>query len=218
MAKNYTVVYGAKCVGKSTIIGSAVKGRRGVLLIRVPCNTSKEDITRMIARTTGTTTLNPENGDFFAAMRIGLGDDGTIPTIIFEIDRGTSVERMGGLQTVRSLAEEFSVVCTVILVLSEASAAPEFDVDRAEFIYVEEFTELEARQYFTALGMKLSDADIKYYIANVGANPLAIFRLDVKMTEEGMSVQEFVAWILMGYSGSCSFSPQGDIEGTQRAS
>ena len=97
------------------------------------------------------------------------------------------------------------------MVLSEASAAPEFDVDRAEFIYVEEFTELEARQYFTALGMKLSDADIKYYIENVGANPLAIFRLDVKMTEEGMSVQEFVAWILMGVTADLVAFPHKAI-------
>lgn len=68
------------------------------------------------------------------------------------------------------------------------------DPRREEYIYVEEFTELEARQYLTALGLELSEADIKFFIDNVGGNRAAIYQLYVRMTEVGMSVQEFVAY------------------------
>ena len=118
LTKELTIVYGAKGVGKSTIIDSVFQGRKGVLKIPVTSNTSKEEITRMIAQSTGTTTLNPANGDFVDAMRIGLGDDGIIPTIIFEIECGQGAEQWGGFQSAGSVAKEFSVACTVILVLS----------------------------------------------------------------------------------------------------
>ena len=193
VTKSYTIVYGAKGVGKSTMIDSVVQGRRGVLKIPVTSNTSKEEITIIIAQRTGTTTLNPENSDFVDAMRIGHGDDGIVPTIIFEIERGSGAEQKDGLQSIRSLAKEFAVACNVILVLSEANAALEFgrDLHREDFIYVDELTELEARELLTALEVKLSEADIKYLIDNVGTNPAAFQSLQVALVK-GMSLQDFV--------------------------
>ena len=176
LTEEYTIVYGAKGVGKSTIVDSVIQGRKGILKIPVTSNTSKEDITRVTAQKTATTTLNPNNGDFVEAMRIGLGDDGIIPTIIFEIERGQGAEQWGYLQSVRSIAEEFSVACTIILVLPKANDVLEFGIDRnrESYIYVEEFTELEALQYLTALGMKSCEVDIKDLINNVGGNPATI--------------------------------------------
>ena len=189
----YFIVYGAQGIGKSAIIDSVVQGRRGVLKIPVTSNTSKEEITREIARKTGTTSLNPNNSDFVNAMLIGLGDDGTAPTIIF------GIEHKEGLDNVRSTAKEFAETCNVILVVSEPNAVLEFgnDPDREEFIYVDEFTELEAGQHLMALGLELSEADVKYLIDNVGGNPAAMKDLYHSMTVEGMSVQDFVAYKLM---------------------
>ena len=85
------------------------------------------------------------------------------------------------------------------------------DRGRESYIYVEEFTELEAQQYLTALGLELSEADIKYFIDNIGGNPAAIHQLSVKMTLYGMSVQEFVAYQLRNASAELAAFPHQAI-------
>ena len=123
--------------------------------------------------------------DFIDAMMMGVSGAGTVPTIIFEIEiRVKRIEKfhpfdgiVDGIENIKRIAKELSTVCSVILILSEANAALEFgrDPHRETFIFVGEFTELEAREYMTKiLKLKLSDADIKHVLDNIGANPTAL--------------------------------------------
>ena len=127
-------------------------------------------------------------------MEMGLSYGGTIPTIDFEIQLGEDVERKDGIQGIRSLAKELSTVCSVILILSEANAALEFgrDEDRQQFIFVGEFTQLEAEEYLTKI-LKLSEEDIKHVLDNIGATPAAFEYMMATMARDGTSVQDFVA-------------------------
>lgn len=194
-AKVYDVVYGAHGVGKSTIVDSAIQGRRGVLKIKITSVSTVAGIMNELAKITGTTKFDPQINDFMKAMRIGGGNDGTVPTIVFEIERGKSNEQQGAIQDVRSFAKEMSAVCNIILILSEANAVLDFgkDNDREAFIYVDELSELEARECLAGLKLKLSEAEIKYLIDNIGANPAAFNKMQIFMTLKGISVENFVA-------------------------
>lgn len=58
--------------------------------------------------------------------------------IIFDVERGSSSDRTGMLQDVRSLAKALIGYCRCIIVLSEANAVLEFgkDPDHEELIFV----------------------------------------------------------------------------------
>ena len=192
----YTIVYGAKGVGKSTIVDSVIQGRPGVIKIKVTSNTSQTEIISKLAEITGTTGLNPTVDDFLKAMRMSVSGGGTVPTIVFEIELGISAEQKDGIHGIRSLAKELSTGCSVILILSEANAALEFGSDehREEFIFVGELNELEAREFLTNTPeLKLSDSHIEHVLDNIGANPAALADMGTKMARDGISVQDFVA-------------------------
>lgn len=81
----YIVLYGANGVGKSTIVDSAIQGRRGVLRIKITPASTVVGIMNDVAKMTDTTKLNPQFNDLIDAMIIAGGTDGTVPTIIFDI-------------------------------------------------------------------------------------------------------------------------------------
>ena len=200
LTKYYDVVYGASGVGKSTIVDSAIQGRKGVLKIEILSATI--GIMNEVAKVIGVTKLNPQIGDLVdAMMKTGVADDGTFPTIVFEIERGKSEVQKIAISEIMSFAKKLSPVCNCILVLSEANVVLEFgnDTEREGFIFVDEFSELEAREYLKAMTeelkdpkVELSETDVKNVIDNIGANPAAFNRMLTMMTNDGLSVGDFV--------------------------
>jgi hypothetical protein len=191
----YIVIYGANGVGKSTIADSAIQGRLGVLRIRVTSASTVVGIMNDVAKMTDTTKLNPQINDFIDAMIIALGKDGSVPTIILEIERAIDNVQNVALQDIKNFAKEMSAVCNIILIMSEASAVLEFgkDVDCENFIFVDELSGSESRECLAGLNLNLSEAEVTYLIDSIGSNPAAFNRMQVLMIGKGMSVQDFVS-------------------------
>ena len=212
----YSIVYGANGAGKSTIVDSAIQGRRGVLKIEITSGSTVAGIMSELAKKTGTTKLDPQIADFRNALAISVGKEGILPTIIFEIEQSKGEEQRGAIQEVRSFAKQMCVVCNIILVLSEANAALQFGKDRRreEFIFVGDLSESEARDCLKALKVELPAADlkdlfdkvgtnpaalnrvkhlVKHEIDNVGTNPAALDRVKILVNPEGISLKELMA-------------------------
>jgi hypothetical protein len=191
----YIVIYGANGVGKSTIVDSAIQGRLGVLRIRITSASTVVGIMNDVAKMTDSTKLNPQIDDFIDAMIIALGKDGSVPTIILEIEREIGNEQNFAIRDIKNFAKEMSAVCNIILIVSAANAVLEFgkDIDCENFVFVDELSESEARECLAGLKLNLSEAEIKYLIDSIGANPATFNRMQVLMTGKGITVQDFVA-------------------------
>ena len=195
--EKYFVLYGAKGVGKSTIVERAAKGRKGVIMLRITTAHSRDDVMGELAETLNLTEKS-KTIDYIEALAKAKSSDGTLPTIIIEVERAGSLDLSLGVQAARGVAKALAAACNVIIVLSEANALLEFgkDGDRANMIFIDELTEPEARKYIVALGLELSEVDIKYVIENVGTNP-CILRSMQEWIEEKKSIHDFVAMQLV---------------------
>ena len=183
----YFVLYGAKGVGKSTIVERAAKSRKGVMILRVTTAHSREDVMEELAKTLNLTE-KLKTIDYIIALNKVTLSDGILPTIIIE------VERAGSWDLSLGVAKDLAAACNVIIILSEANDVLEFDRDhdRANMIFIDELTEPEARQYIVALGLELSEVDIKHVIENVGTNPAALRSMQ-EWINKGKSIHDFVA-------------------------
>ena len=119
------------------------------------------------------TKLDPES--FINAIKRSR----VIPTIVFDVERGGSLDQKLGIQAVRSLAKMLSPYCRCIIILSEANAVLEFGRDkfREIFIYVDELTEAQARELMQRLHVTLSDSDLRYVFDNIGTSPAMLHQL-----------------------------------------
>ena len=189
----YFVLYGAKGVGKSTIVERAAKGRKGVIMLRITTAHSRDDVMGELAQNLNLAE-KPKTIDFIEALNKGTSSDGILPTIIIEVERAGSLDLSMGVHAARGVAKDLAAACNVIIVLSEANAVLEFgkDDDRENMIFIDELTEPEAQKYIVALGLKLSEVDVKYVIENVGTNPAALRSMQGWINDK-KSIHDFVA-------------------------
>ena len=189
----YFVLYGAKGVGKSTIIERAAKGRKGIIMLRITTAHSRDDVMGELAKNLNLAE-KPETIDYIKALKKAKSSDGTLPTIIIEVERSGSLDLSLGVQAARGVAKDLAAACNVIIILSEANAVLEFgkDDDRENMIFIGELTEPEAQKYIVALGLKLSEVDVKYVIKNVGTNPAALRNMQGWINDK-KSIHDFVA-------------------------
>ena len=154
--EKYFIFYGSKGVGKSIIVERAAKSRKGVVMLRITTAHSREDVLGELAEALNLAE-KPKTADFIAAMKKATLSRGILPAIIIEIERAGSLDLSLGVQAARGVAKDLAAACNVIIVLAEANAALEFgnDHDRGNFVFVDEHTEPEAREYIVALGLKL---------------------------------------------------------------
>ena len=82
--EKYFVLYGAKGVGKSTIVERAAKGRKGVIMLRITSAHSREDVIGELAETLNLT-QKPKTIDYTIALQKGTSSDGILPTTIIEV-------------------------------------------------------------------------------------------------------------------------------------
>ena len=191
--EKYFVLYGAKGVGKSTIVERAAKGRKGIIMLRITTAHSRNDVMGELAKNLNIAEKQ-ETINYIQALNKGTSSDGTLPTIIIEVERAGSRDLSLGVHAARGVAKDLAAACNVIIILSEANDVLEFGKDRhrANMIFIDELTEPEARQYIVALGLELSEVDIKYVIENVGTNPAALRSMQ-EWINKGKSVHDFVA-------------------------
>ena len=192
--EKYYIMYGAKGVGKSTITERAAKDKKGVLMIRITTASSMDEVMQVLIDGLNIAEVKPTTINFISALKKGKSDDGTLPSIIIEIERAGCLDHNLGIQAARGIAKDLSAACNFLIILSEDTAVLEFgtDSDRENFIYIGEFSEQEAREYIIKLGMKLDEKDFKYVMNNVGANPATLRSME-EWVHGGKSVQDFVA-------------------------
>ena len=181
----YTVVYGPRGVGKTTIIESVVCNRRGVLVLRLSKLASEKQIIKDLAILIGTNNLEPQIAHITRALENGVLDDGTLITLILVIERDgieTETER-SGIQTIRNISKILSNSCNCIIHLSEVNYALDFD-DNAHYIYVSEFKDIEVRQYLICLGVNPDLNEVILAINNIGKNPSTIRKLQEWIEKE----------------------------------
>jgi hypothetical protein len=170
---HYYVVFGAKGVGKSTLLEKVSFGMDAVIRVPVQSSDRMNEITSNIMKTV---TGKKESYDVAALSEAFMNYTinskyGVFPTIIFDVECG-SEESKGVLQDVRSIAHEIYNVCHCVIAVSEASAVFAFGQDpREQFIYVDEMTFEETVKYLKASGKDFSDTDLKKIYDKIGGNP-----------------------------------------------
>jgi len=120
------------------------------------------------------------------------------PTIIFDVERGGSPDQVLGLEAVRSLSKMLAPYCRCFIVLSEASAVLQFskDIDRETFIYVDEMSLEEAKEFLIQQNAPLSDDQMEKVYERLGGNPAKLKSLS-GLINSGSSVEDVVQSILL---------------------
>ena len=187
-------MYGAKGVGKSTVVDAVIHGRPGILKVQISAG-CKEDLLRQVTDATGTSKFNPTVTE---ALRKAVSDKGILPTVIFEVETGGGSEEILGIRATRSLCKEFASVCNCLIIISEASAVVEFgkDPSRETFIFVDELNENELREFVRQHGMMLNEIEIRKVMDNIGSHPATLDELLIHM-QKGLSLDDFIAMTLL---------------------
>ena len=186
----YWIVYGAKGAGKSHAVDHTFAGKDAVIKIMVTTAHNKDDIiSSLLKKLVGdsTTKLEPE------ALISAVNRSKFTPTIIFDVERGGSSDQVLGLEAVRSISKMLAPYCRCFIVLSEASAALQFSKDkyREEFIYVDEMSIEEAKEFLTQQKSGLLPAEVETVYKNLGGNPAMLKKLNYKI-KNGISVEDFI--------------------------
>jgi len=115
-------------------------------------------------------------------------------TVVFEIERGGAPDQALVIQAVRSLAKEFATVSNCVIILSEANAVLEFanDHNREEFIFINGFTEAEARDHLEKLKLNITENEIADVFAKIGTSPAMLLDMSDKIQNKGYTVEQFV--------------------------
>lgn len=109
---------------------------------------------------------------------------------MLEVEGGFSSEAV--IDSVKHDAKQLAIVANVMIILSDANAAVAFGDDkRQEFIWVDEMTKEEAKEYMRKIGTVVSDVDLEFLIDKIGALPLDI-GLSMKALKDGISAAVIV--------------------------
>jgi len=194
----YFVVYGAKGAGKSLLVDQSTKDHSGVIKLMVTSITTKDDIVKSLAEHCGVANeFTPNIADFVKALSKGAIAKKLL-TVIFEVERGGTPDQAIGIQAVRSLAKEFATVSNCIIILSEANAVLEFGRDNAreKFIFIDGFTEVEARDYLERQKLSITKSEITGVFARIGTSPAMLLDMIDCVQNEGYTVEQFVEKVL----------------------
>ena len=196
-AGHYCIMYGAKGVGKSTIAERAAKDKKGVIMLQIDSTYSRNDIMRQLLKFLNMSERNPHNIDYVNAFRRGESNEEIHPTLMIEIESAGSDTGLG-LNAARDIAQDLCSVCSVLIILAEASAVLEFGKNPfyEKFIHVGELSESEGREYISKLKLNLCGKDIQHVMDNIGTNPATLRSMQL-WVHSGKSVEEFIAQTLL---------------------
>jgi 5-bromo-4-chloroindolyl phosphate hydrolysis protein len=188
--EKYYIVYGPKGAGKSEIVHHVALEKEAVIKVDVTSAQTKEDIIKILCRKlVGSDMTAVDLDDLVKAIKISK----RMPTIIFDVERGGSVDQIIGLEAVRSLSKMLAPCCHCMIVLSEVNAVLEFgkDPEREGFIYIDEMSTEEATTLLRNLKVTLTEQEIKYVFDNIGTTPAMVKSLARHMKNK-QPLQEFV--------------------------
>ena len=190
----YFVIYGAKGVGKSLLVDYCIKDLSGIMKMDVTSITTKQAIINSLATECGfPKMLDPSIQNFTNAFS-KPAKDGKLRTVIFEVERAGTSNGEHLIDSVRSLCKAFATGCNCIIVLSEASAIVEFgnDKSRENYIFVDGFTEEEARDFFERRNLKFTESEIADIFARVGKHPGMLQDLSSSLQVKGWTLNKFL--------------------------
>ena len=190
----YLVVYGDKYTGKSFAVEHALKGMKGVTMVKL---TNQSDTASVLAELTECVTgvSSPSAFDrkkIYAALSKVSLPNGRKPTIVFEVERKETPGTEDLVGIVRSIGKEFSPVARIIIVLSEANSVLVFgDDDREDFLHVADLTKDEADNLIsrTVKGKTVSADQREFLYDNIGRSVGIL----TKFCESELDAEAFVA-------------------------
>jgi hypothetical protein len=184
----YYVVYGNKGVGKTELVTHAAiydkkkkpsfydklnqlflwktdyAYRYGVVRIKVSSGQTYKDVFATLSSNLSIPFSLFNNELLLAQLKsVNWWWPNIYPTIIFDVECGGSKEySTSTINDVRSLAKELAVVCRCIIVLSEANSVLEIgdDTSRERFIFVDELTIEEAKNYLQKRNYIVPDVEL----------------------------------------------------------
>ena len=188
----YLVVYGDKYTGKSCAVEHALKGMKGVTMVKL---TNQSDTASVLAELTECVTgvSSPSAFDrkkIYAALSKVSLPNGRKPTIVFEVQRKKTTEDLVGI--VQSIGKDLSPVARIIIVLSEANSVLVFgDDDREDFLHVADLTHDEADNLIsrTVKGKTVSVDQREFLYDNIGRSVGIL----TKFCESELDAEAFVA-------------------------
>lgn len=193
--RQYYIMYGAKDVGKSSTVERVVEDMKGVMMLRGTSSDTRDGMLQQLASIIRIDVLRPQNSDFVNSLAKSMSSEGILPTTIVEFENWGGLE---GVYAARNIAKNLCDFHNFTIVFAEANYVQEFHQGRykVNYIFVDELSESEAREYMKKLKSVLSDEDIKHVIDNIGTNPGALRRMRSQING-GQSVTDFVAMKLV---------------------
>ena len=190
----YRIVYGPKGVGKTELVDHTALGIGAVIKLIITSAKSKDDIVAALSREV----LGTDRAGITTKFLVeAIKSCEIIPTIIFDVERGGSLDQTMGIQAVRSLAKMLSPFCRCIIVVSEVNAILEFGQDNAreDFIFIDECSYSEGREILNNLDIQLTEIEIQYIFDMIGINPAMLIEMSEKFSD-GVTVNEFISYKL----------------------
>ena len=190
----YTIVYGVKGAGKSTSVQAALGDKTGVVVVRVAEGDTREKVIASVYHSCKKIRLDSSSSkEITDALLAATEERGGRPvTVVFEVETSSDVV----MNVVKHIAKEFAEAANVLLVLCEANAVLSFGKDpRHQFIFVDEMTREEARQYVEKSNPKISSDDFNKFADKCGTRPMSLEDL-CWAVRDGQTVDEHIGKVL----------------------
>jgi AAA+ ATPase superfamily predicted ATPase len=188
----YSIIYGPKGVGKSELVANTFTNKEGVVSVMVSSGKTKNDIILMLFRKLCGYSNDKVNNLEPEFLIDAVKNCKVIPTFIFDVDRSGS--RASGLYAVRSVAKMLSPFSNCFIIMEEPTDILDHngrDDDRERFIYVDDLTEAEAREFLESKNVTLTDEQIQYTFNNIGTRATMLRNL-VREAHDETSLKKFV--------------------------
>jgi len=174
----FVVVVGPRGCGKSSAVRAACVNQKGVSRVLVSTLQDIDHLSTLILEGFGIHDTPIKETDLVMILKKAAKDqpDGWMPTIIVEVDRnvGPMVAHAAGKILKRLSCDE--KCCAAFLVLSDAENEHDLasDRDRQEFIWIDDFTEDEANEFFDKRKYLMGETNTEKrnrYFRTIGTRP-----------------------------------------------
>ena len=186
--KRYHVVFGAKGVGKTSLVHRMAEKREAAVGIKVGSADTMETISAsFMKKITGkASVLDLE--ELREALKVYNEVTGITPIIIFDVERGDKPkscdDNKAVMQQVRGVVKELHEWSNCYIIASEANAVFQFGMDdRERFVFVGEMTFDETKKFLDLrieedkLGISFTDAELHKIHDQIGGNPTVLNKM-----------------------------------------
>jgi hypothetical protein len=195
--KKYSIVYGNKAIGKSSVVRKCAAGKKGYVTVPIAYPESPKDVLESLMRVLhlGKSNLSPNQLLVAEEMRRVNDKYGIYPVIIFEVEGGGILPDGVVMNNVRCVAKGLAHLCNVLIVISDSNAIIQFGKDptREKYIFVDEFSIPEATAYLKNHLAEMTEEEMKTKIFDqIGTNPGYLHDLIIRFKEEEIPIETLV--------------------------